>query len=767
MAARDLGGARDAYYAMGPNGDGPNNRSATISMIAHRGVTISSAIGQAVQTPDGPGKLLEILSNGNLLIQLEDQVGSNRQFDPREVTWSSQQNEEAHAGEPSEALKALVFGGLDGIVTVFAIIATSYGAGLSASAVFLLGLANLVADGMAMGLGDYFSSKSEIEYALAERKREAWEFENYPDGEMHEMIELYEQKGMNTEDAVTVVTIMSKYTDLFIDHMMVEELNIKVPDEDDNPLRTACIMFLSFLIFGAVPLAVFALTLSTLPEKKDLAFSITCGGTLVTLFLLGVAKHSVTRDSWWKSGLTMLFNGAIAVGTGYGLAVGLDKLFGAAPEGGEGGGEPSSGKDKHAYLMSLIGREGEGEGEGASEATQADSIDTQETAGGSQTSQRSSRRLLETVEGASHQVPWFAVAAGLFVLIGALSVELFRLVRMANEVQSLRQKVRAQRAARRRESSAEREANMKKAPRHESRTVVEGMREVQSDEGMKGSSWWKSSKGVIVFVSVFFFVYGLLVRALRSQVGGSAGLWTLLTDVLCVVVGVASFSYLSERVSKRVRAGKWRGVGQKEEEVKGDPETVSVSPFTDQADSFVPSPQATEKSNLSNHLRNSQQGNGESSSSCRREIEERRRGGVALASVAAAVALNVSSFYAGVLCLVGVCGVAFAFPSSVELAVPRRLREGKGRAEGKERVTVGKRKETSAEVEGQAMLGLLVGEVAALVCVVGLTGVSALVSMKSVGVGGASFEDLCSFELVRGVTETLALTNLSIFVWGL
>jgi hypothetical protein len=40
-----------------------------------------------------------------------------------------------------------------------------------------MGFANLVADGLSMGFGDYLSSKAEFEYTRAEHKREKWELD--------------------------------------------------------------------------------------------------------------------------------------------------------------------------------------------------------------------------------------------------------------------------------------------------------------------------------------------------------------------------------------------------------------------------------------------------------------------------------------------------------------------------------------------------------------------------------------------------------------
>jgi vacuolar iron transporter family protein len=44
------------------------------------------------------------------------------------------------------------------------------------------------------------------------------------------MIEIYTKKGMTLEDARTVVMTMSKYPDIFVDTMMVEELGLMPPE---------------------------------------------------------------------------------------------------------------------------------------------------------------------------------------------------------------------------------------------------------------------------------------------------------------------------------------------------------------------------------------------------------------------------------------------------------------------------------------------------------------------------------------------------------
>ena len=58
-------------------------------------------------------------------------------------------------------LAEFVYGGIDGVVTTFAIVAGAMGASLGAVVILILGFANLFADGFSMGISNYLSMKSE------------------------------------------------------------------------------------------------------------------------------------------------------------------------------------------------------------------------------------------------------------------------------------------------------------------------------------------------------------------------------------------------------------------------------------------------------------------------------------------------------------------------------------------------------------------------------------------------------------------------------
>lgn len=83
-----------------------------------------------------------------------------------------------------------------------------------------------------MGVGEFLSSKANNEWILNEKKREEWELENYREGEIQEMIDIYESKGLSPEDAKLIIETMAKYDDFFVDIMMQQELELQVPEEN-------------------------------------------------------------------------------------------------------------------------------------------------------------------------------------------------------------------------------------------------------------------------------------------------------------------------------------------------------------------------------------------------------------------------------------------------------------------------------------------------------------------------------------------------------
>jgi VIT1/CCC1 family predicted Fe2+/Mn2+ transporter len=54
-----------------------------------------------------------------------------------------------------------------------------------------------VGDAIGMGLGDYLSAKSEIDFIKSEEEREHYEVEHLLDKEKKEIIDIYTEQGFN------------------------------------------------------------------------------------------------------------------------------------------------------------------------------------------------------------------------------------------------------------------------------------------------------------------------------------------------------------------------------------------------------------------------------------------------------------------------------------------------------------------------------------------------------------------------------------------
>jgi len=168
---------------------------------------------------------------------------------------------EHRVGNFSEFLKEIVYGGNDGIVTTFAVVAGFAGAGaegaatIGSVAVLLFGLANLFADATAMGLGAFLSSRSERDVYQANRAIEVREIAENPDFERMEVIDLLQERGVSEADAKTFADLYQRNPDLMADFMMQYELGMADP-RDDNPAMNGLATFLSFIVFGASLLSI-------------------------------------------------------------------------------------------------------------------------------------------------------------------------------------------------------------------------------------------------------------------------------------------------------------------------------------------------------------------------------------------------------------------------------------------------------------------------------------------------------------------------------
>lgn len=155
-------------------------------------------------------------------------------------------------------LKSAVFGANDGIVTTFAVVAGVAGAHLSAQVVLIMGIANMVADGLAMGLGDYLGERSERQMR-----------------------------------------------------------NEKKNQISDGVWHTGLVTFIAFVLAGSLPLMPYFARSVGMPIAESWQFPLSILMTGVTLFAVGAIRTVFTGCKLLRGGLEMLGVGAIAAIVAY------------------------------------------------------------------------------------------------------------------------------------------------------------------------------------------------------------------------------------------------------------------------------------------------------------------------------------------------------------------------------------------------------------------------------------------------------------------
>jgi len=94
-----------------------------------------------------------------------------------------------------------VFGGLDGLLTMVAVMLGGIGADLSTKHILAMGVSNLIADGFSMSFGAYVSASAEREFAIKQQMEEYREVKETPSEEIREMVATYRARGLSDADA--------------------------------------------------------------------------------------------------------------------------------------------------------------------------------------------------------------------------------------------------------------------------------------------------------------------------------------------------------------------------------------------------------------------------------------------------------------------------------------------------------------------------------------------------------------------------------------
>ncbi|HRN95825.1 MAG TPA: VIT1/CCC1 transporter family protein [Candidatus Levybacteria bacterium] len=212
-------------------------------------------------------------------------------------------NREHRLSAFSTYLKEIVYGGVDGIVTTFAVVAGFTGAqtgdstitALSVTTVLLFGFANLFADGVSMGLGNILSVRADQDVYRREKEKERKEIKKNRSAEIAETVFILKQEGFNDKQARSLTEIYATNEEYWLKFMMNNELEMTSP-ENDKPVLTGLSTFVSFILFGAIPIFPYVFL-----RHDPNIFVISSVATAGALIMLGILRYRVTKETLTRS----------------------------------------------------------------------------------------------------------------------------------------------------------------------------------------------------------------------------------------------------------------------------------------------------------------------------------------------------------------------------------------------------------------------------------------------------------------------------------
>ncbi len=204
----------------------------------------------------------------------------------------------------SNWLRAAVLGANDGIVSVAALVVGVAGATSSSHAIFIAGIAGLMAGSLSMAVGEFVSVSSQRDSENALLAKEKYELENFPEEELEELTTIFENKGLQRSTAEMVARELTAH-DAFAAHVEAE-LHI---DADDltSPWQAAFASAASFTVGAIIPL------IAILVPPASSKVAVTFIAVIFALIVTGVlsARASGARVSIVT--LRMVLGGGLAM----------------------------------------------------------------------------------------------------------------------------------------------------------------------------------------------------------------------------------------------------------------------------------------------------------------------------------------------------------------------------------------------------------------------------------------------------------------------
>jgi VIT1/CCC1 family predicted Fe2+/Mn2+ transporter len=204
---------------------------------------------------------------------------------------------EPHIGETRQYWRDIILGVNDGLVSMFLLVVGVVGGGLDSGPVLLTALAGALAGAISMAAGEYLATKSQDQVLEAELRLERVHIRDHRQQELDQLREMFADMGLLEEDVDMVVTAFDRSDDAILNAMKALEFGF-VDSERRSPYR-AMVASGALFIVGSLPSIVPFLVFDSLNVALAWATVLALGG----LFVVGVVKARVAKNSWLTSGL--------------------------------------------------------------------------------------------------------------------------------------------------------------------------------------------------------------------------------------------------------------------------------------------------------------------------------------------------------------------------------------------------------------------------------------------------------------------------------
>lgn len=212
------------------------------------------------------------------------------------------------------AIRDVIIGLSDGLTVPFALAAGISATVSNAHLVVAVGLAEIAAGSISMGLGGYLVATTEREHYRAEVGREMRETELVPEREAQEVAQILESYGLAPEESAPLVRSIRADQKRWIGFMMRFEIGLDEPNPS-RIWRSALTIAMSYVIGGLIPLIPYMIA-----SKVSTALLISGIVTVLALFGFGYIKNKVIGLRPLRGGIQTILIGGVAAGAAFLIA---------------------------------------------------------------------------------------------------------------------------------------------------------------------------------------------------------------------------------------------------------------------------------------------------------------------------------------------------------------------------------------------------------------------------------------------------------------